>query len=109
MKVGALVLGLLLGMGAELQAMEAESLRLSVWRKGEGIYGEEFVAANEAVVDYLAKLDRPTGVFETYRYRCLVKSRAIRPVLTGGTVGGTGVTQYVWIRTVYDIKDCVKE
>ncbi len=95
-------------MSGELFAMPAESLRVSVWRRGESIYGEEFVAANEAVVDYLAGLEHPTGIFETIRYRCQVKSRAIRPSVTGGTAGA-GSTSYVWVRTVYDIKDCSKE
>jgi len=110
MKNGALALtiGLLLGMAGNVLAMEAQSLRVAVWRKGEAIYGEEFVAANEAVVDYIATLKRPTGMFDVIKYRCNVKSRAIRPTLTGGTTG-TGLTQYVWVRTVYDMKDCVPE
>jgi hypothetical protein len=108
MRNWALVVGLLTGMAGNVFAMESESLRVAVWRKGESIYGEEFVAANEAVVDYLSTLKRPTGMFDVIKYRCNVKSRTIRPSVTGGTTG-TGITQYVWVRTVYDLKDCVQE
>ncbi len=88
--------------------MEAESVRMSTWRRGESIGGEEFVAANEAVVDYLATLRHPTGLFETIRYRCNVKSRTIRPTVMGGNLSSSPST-YVWVRTVYDIKDCKEE
>ena len=108
MKISALVFVLFFGLCGELFAMPAESVRMSVWRKGESIGGEEFIAANEAIVDYLATLERPTGVFETIKYRCQVKSRAIRPSVMGGN-SGTGLNQYVWVRTVYELKDCVKE
>ncbi len=96
-------------MSGDLFAMSAEAMRVSVWRKGESIGGEEFIAANEAVVDYLATLERPTGMFETIKYRCQVKSRTIRPTVMGNTSTGTGLNQYVWIRTVYELKDCAKE
>ncbi len=95
-------------MSGELFAMPSESVRVAVWRKGESIGGEEFIAANEAIVDYLATLERPTGMFETIKYRCQVKSRSIRPTVYGN-VGTTSVNEYVWVRMVYDLKDCVKE
>jgi hypothetical protein len=51
--------------GATVRAMDAESIRLVTWHHGETIEGEEFIAANEAIVDYLATLqhagDLPFG------------------------------------------------
>ena len=104
--VTTLVLAMLLAV--EAMGMEAKQMRMSVWRKGESIGGEEFVAANEAIVDYLATLRRPTGVFETIRYQCLVKMRAIRPTVMGGNTTSSPST-YVWVNTVYELKDCKEE
>ena len=104
--VMTIFLGLLLAM--EVLGMEAKPMRMSVWRKGESIAGEEFVAANEAIVDYLATLRRPTGVFETIKYQCQVKMRAIRPSLMGTTTPSS-TAAYVWVNTVYDLKDCKEE
>ena len=101
-----LIFGLLLS--ANVFAMDYESIRLSVWRKGEAIAGEEFIAANESVVDYLATLRHPTGGFDTIRYRCNAKGRTIRPSVNGTPVGSTS-NEYVWVRTVYDLRDCKEE
>lgn len=104
--VTTLILGMILAV--ELMGMEAKPMRLSVWRKGESIGGEEFVAANEAIVDYLGTLRRPTGIFETIRYQCQVKMRAIRPSVMGNNPPAS-TTTYVWVNTVYEIKDCKEE
>ncbi len=103
--IGLLVFGVLLSM--QCFAMDFESIRLSVWRKGESIAGEEFVAANEGVIDYLATLRRPTEIFKSIRYRCNAKGQTIRPSVNGTPSGST--SQYIWLRTVYDLKDCKEE
>ena len=86
----------------ELAAMEAETVKMAVWRRGESIGGEEFIAANESIVDYLATLNRPTGTWDVIKYSCQAKYRTIRP-----TVWGTGNTNYdyVTVRMVYALSD----
>lgn len=87
-------------------AMEFTQVRLSTWSKGETIFGEDFIAANESVVDYLATLPRPTeSGFKSLKFNCQAKIRYIRPDLhTIGT--NPPVNGSVDIRTVYELKDC---
>lgn len=105
-----LILGSLLvfvSLAAEAHAMTAEPTRVVLYRRGEAIGGEEFLAANEAIVDYLATLPRPTEVLKAYKYTCLVKSRLIRPSVIQMS-GGTTNNGYVPVRMVYELKDCVE-
>ena len=87
-------------------AMEFTSIRLSLWSKGETVAGEEFIAATESVVDYLATLPRPTGVsLKSFKYGCQAKTRYIRPDLH--SIGSNPpVNGWIEIRTIYDLKDC---
>ena len=90
-------------------AMDYKEAKVFLFKNGESIYGEEFIAQTEDVVDYLATLERPTGVFKSYKYVCQVKSRTIAPRawVTGGT-GGTNPI-YTYITSVYSMKDCVRQ
>ena len=88
-------------------AMEFSPIKLNVWTKGETVAGEEFIAATEAVADYLATLPRPTGnSLKSFKYGCQGKARYIRPDLQsfGSNPPINGWTE---IRTIYDLKDCV--
>ncbi|MBI1860693.1 MAG: hypothetical protein HYR96_07240 [Deltaproteobacteria bacterium] len=92
--------------GVAALAMPYETRKLIVWRHGEEIAGEEFIAANEAVVDYLATLPRPTGgLFEVNRFNCSVKMRMIRPSVTSNPMPTNNPS--VLVTMIYDIKDCV--
>lgn len=93
--------------GFESFAMESESIKVVLYRKAETIFGEEFLPANEAVVDYLATLPRPTEAFQGFVYRCNVKGQSIRPSVNPINAGQTQT--YVTVTTVYEIKDCVRE
>ena len=97
------ILGLLVSL--EAAAMDAETVKMAVWRRGESIGGEEFIAANEGIVDYLATLKRPTGTWEVIKYSCQAKYRTIYP-----TVRATGNTNsdYVTVRMVYALSGCVE-
>jgi hypothetical protein len=88
-------------------SMDFSSKKVVVWKRGEAIAGEEFIAANESVVDYLATLERPTGPFKTIVYQCQVKYRDISPTVQNNNAGSTMNNSYLFIRTVYDIKDCI--
>ncbi|MEZ4751115.1 MAG: hypothetical protein R3B54_10995 [Bdellovibrionota bacterium] len=105
MKRSAVLLLLALLLSLELVAMEAETVKMAVWRRGESIGGEEFIAANESIVDYLATLNRPTGTWEVIKYSCQAKYRTILP-----TVRTTGSSNYdyVTVRMVYALSDCVE-
>ena len=87
-------------------AMDYEAIKVSVWKKGETIMGEEFIAANEAVADYVAALPRPTQPIKPNQFECQVKGRAIQPSVHQN---GPTPTYSSWtnIITIYDIKDCV--
>ena len=94
-------------LGLDVVAMVAEPTRVVVWRKGESIAGEEFVAANEAIVDYIATLRRPTDPLKGIRYNCVAKVRTIRPTVQ--RIGGTGSeNEWVYVQTVYELRDCVE-
>ena len=84
--------------------MDLKTEKISLWARGETIRGEDFIAANEGVVDVLAKLKRPTSGLKTIKYECLVKSRLIRPDVRPYN----GPTLFVYIRTVYEIRDCAE-
>lgn len=87
-------------------AMDYEAIKLSVWKKTETIMGEEFIAASEAVADYVAALPRPTQPLKPNQFECQVKGRATQPSVHQT---GPAPTYSSWtnIITVYDIKDCV--
>jgi len=88
-------------------AMEPESIRVSLYRKGETIAGEEFIAANEGVVDYIATLRRPTEGLRPIRYNCTVKGTAIRPGVQN--IGSIPSPQpWVQIVTIYEMRDCIE-
>lgn len=91
----------------EAAAMVAQKTRVAVWRRGETIGGEEFLAANEEIVDYLATLPRPTEGLKAFKYDCQVKSRLIRPSVQNFGVGGTN-QGWVYVRMVYELRDCVQ-
>lgn len=100
----ALFLGLL--NTATIFGMDYQKTKLTLWRRGEEIAGEEFIAATEQVVDYLKTLKRPTEGFNTIKYSCEAKSRLIRPVVRQTDLSGR--TLYVDIRTVYDLQNCTE-
>lgn len=91
-------------------ALDFKTARLVLWKKGESIGGDDFLAANEAVVDYLATLERPTGTALTavIKYNCQVKYRVAQPSLQFYQTGTSQISGYVNLVTVYDLKDCVK-
>lgn len=95
--------------GTDALGMAFEPVKIILWRRGETLLGEEFLAANEGVVDYLATLKRPTEGLKGIRYECQVKGRAIQPTVqsSGGTTGGTTWSS-VWLAMIYEIKDCVE-
>ncbi len=104
------MLSLLVLIGAvagEAQALEAETVKVTLYRKGESIAGEEFIVMNETIIDYLATLKRPTETFGRIQYSCQVKSRAIRPDVYSSP-SDPAVTRYVWVNAVYDLRDCVE-
>lgn len=87
-------------------AMDYEAVKVSVWKKTETIMGEEFIAANEAVADYVAALPRPAQPLQPNQFECQIKGRAVQPSVQNS---GPKPTYSSWtnIITVYDIKDCV--
>jgi len=88
-------------------SIEYKEAKLTLWKKGEALYGDEFIANNEDVVDYLSQLERPIQNFKTIKYKCQAKSRTISP--SSWTVGGnSNETTYTYITTVYGLKDCEK-
>ena len=89
--------------------MTAELTRVVTWRRGESIAGEEFIAANEGIVDYLATLEHPTEILKSIRYQCMVKSRLIRPSVVQTGSGSSTTSAWVEVRMVYELRDCVKE
>lgn len=96
----------LLGAAAAV-AMPFQDARLVVFARGETLLGDEFVAATEQVVDFLAALKRPQGPFGRINYDCSVKFRTSEPSVT--PTGGTNPTPgYVPITMVYAFKDCVE-
>jgi len=91
----------------QASAMEAQPTRLSVWTHSEAIGGEEFLAANEGIVDYLATLRRPTKPLQRILYDCMAKSRAIAPTVVN--INGTNPnTAYVQVRMVYELSGCTE-
>ena len=106
MRRAPFALALLLGIALDAAAMVAEPTRLAVWRKGETIGGEEFVAVTEAVVDYIGTLRRPTEIFKAIRYDCVAKSRLIRPSVRPTAQGTT--QQTIEVRAVYELRDCTE-
>jgi len=91
-------------------AMEFKTAKLVLGKKGEALGGDDFLAANEAVVDYLDSLERPTepGLSALIKYNCQVKYRRAQPSLTFYQTGTSQISGYVDLLTVYDLKDCVK-
>lgn len=100
-----LIAGLVLGwmVSSSALAMEAEKIKVTVWKKGEAIAGNDFVAANEAVVDYLATLRRPTEGLKGIRYNCTVKGR-----LSQHSVYVDNRPWFANVITVYELRDCVE-
>jgi hypothetical protein len=90
--------------GATVRAMDAESIRLVTWHHGETIEGEEFIAANEAIVDYLATLQHPTDLLKGIAYQCQAKSRVIYPSVQNLT--GSQSNADVEVRMVYELSQC---
>lgn len=100
------LVGCFLLVNSEIYGMDFSSKKVALWKRGESMAGEEFIAANESVVDYLATLKRPSEPFKANVYQCQVKYRDTTPSVqnNGGTTIDNG---YVFIRTVYDMKDCI--
>ena len=91
----------------ELFGMESQTFRLNTYRRGETILGEEFLAANEQVVDYLATLRHPSGPLEVVKFNCVGKTRLIEPSVRHlGSPSSN--SDYVEARMVYDIHDCAE-
>ncbi|MBM4304476.1 MAG: hypothetical protein FJ112_09130 [Deltaproteobacteria bacterium] len=88
-------------------SMDFSLKKVAVWKRGESMAGEEFIAANESVVDYLATLKRPTEPFKIIVYQCQVKYRDISPTVQNNNASTNITNSYLFIRTVYDIKDCI--
>lgn len=108
-KVLGIFISLLVSLPIDAFSIEAETLRMNVYRRGEVILGEEFIAANEQIVDYLATLERPSAAMEMFRYSCSVKSRLIRPSFYQINSTATDrVEGWVQVRMVYEIKDCAR-
>jgi len=101
----ALGLGFL-WVSVQAAAMEFEPVKLAVYSRGETIFGEEFIAASESVVDYLASLRHPTEKFKAIKYQCSAKARLIRPIVYPYNTATT--SQYVSLISVYELKDCVE-
>lgn len=87
-------------------AMDSEKIRVAVWKKGESIAGEDFIAGTEAVVDYLATLKRPTDPLKAIRYNCMVKGRRVRPSVQSTQFNSA--RSWAEVITIYEIKDCVE-
>lgn len=109
-RISFLISGLAILVSLDALGLSVETTRVALWRRGESIAGEEFIAANEGIIDYLATLPRPSGALEAYKYNCQVKSRLIRPSLRGISGSGTSGMQsgYVEVRMVYELRDCAK-
>ena len=93
---------------SRVSAMEFTSKKLYIWRHVETIAGEEFTAANETVVDYIAGLARPTEPFHANVFQCQVKYRETQPSIVINNGGGTNLSGYINMNAVYDIQDCAK-
>lgn len=108
MKQGLGIFLFLLFASTEALGLPYETVKLTVRRKVEYIQGQEFIAANENVVDYLAGLKHPQGAMESFRYTCQVKVRVTVPTIY--QTGGPTTTTNLWaqIITVYEIKDCIE-
>lgn len=90
-------------------SMETQTMKLTTYRRGETILGEEFVAATEEVVDYLDTLEHPTGIGAGIKYECQVKTRSIHPSFYhSNSTANNRVEGWTEVRMVYSIKDCVK-
>lgn len=85
-------------------SMESGEIKLSVWRKGETIGGEEFIAMKEETVDYLATLKRPTESLKSIKYNCQGKWRQIRP--STQKTEPSGIQNWVIVTAIYELKDC---
>ncbi len=93
---------------SRVSAMEFTSKKLYIWRHVETIAGEEFTAANEAVVDYIAGLPRPTEPFHANVFQCQIKFRETEPSIVINNSGGANLSGYIKMNAVYDIQDCAK-
>jgi len=100
------IIGCFLIVNFQICGMDFSSKKVALWKRGESMAGEEFVAANESVVDYLATLKRPSEPFKANVYQCQVKYRDTSPTVQNNA-SNTVNNGYVFIRTVYDMKDCV--
>ena len=91
---------------SQAMAMEFNHTKLVLWKKGETIEGDEFLAFDEKVVDYIATLKRPEGnALSTLKYDCEAKIRAASPDVTLYNTSPS-VRGWVAIRVVYDLKNC---
>ena len=95
-----------LGVLTFTSAHALEPIKLVVWKKAETIQGNEFIAANSAVVDYLSTLRRPTGIPRSIVYNCQGKLRWSR--LSINTTGSQNFAAWADVATVYDLGDCVE-
>ena len=107
MKIRMLIVCALVTSGSAA-AMDFRAGRLAMYSKSEAIAGEEFLAANEEIVDYLATLTRGPRGGNPKMFRCQIKDREIEPTvltLSGPQTYGS----YVPVRMVYEIRDCQPE
>ena len=94
-------------LGFQSFAMDSESVKIVLYKKGETLFGQDFMPASEAVVDYLATLPRPTEGLKGFVYQCNVKGNAIRAYTNGS--GSSSTLTYVVFTMLYEVKDCVKQ
>ena len=95
---------MLLLLAGSVWAMPEQPIRLALWRGGEMIGGEEFLTADESIIDYLATLPRPTQGLKALKYDCTGKIRSIEPVVN--VIGGQSMTGSVQVQMVYALHDC---
>jgi len=92
----------------EAFGMNAERTRVVLWPHAESIGAQEFMAANESVVDYLATLRRPTAPLQHIAYQCQVKGRATNSTVQSTTIQPGTQTSYVDLVMVYEMSDCTE-
>lgn len=85
-------------------ALDYETLRISVWKKGETYYGHDLVAANEVVADYLVNLQRPAESNKSIKYDCQIKL-LVRDLKVNFSPPTTDMA-WATLLTVYDVKNC---
>ena len=100
-----LSLAALTGAATTASAMTATPVKLTLWTRGEALNADDLLPANEAVVDYLGTLARPSDPLDDkgLRYNCLAKAR---PFTTTAVPVGSTMTSTVEFQMVYELSSC---